>query len=306
MTQTTMTQTTTNSSLDRDELVDGLFTATVGTLELFGVYLGHRLGLYPALAEHADMTADELAAATGVAPRYAREWLEQQGVGGFLAVAAGDVGERRFSLPAAHRDVLADEENLAYVAPFALLVAGIGQALPEVVDAYRTRRGVPWAVYGADARDGQAAINRPAFLQEMEAWMASMPDVHARLQADPPARVADLGCGADWSTIGLARAFPKAEVTGFDIDGASIADAARNATRAGVADCVTFAVHDAADPVPRAPYDLVCIFEALHDMHQPVEALAAGRAALIPGGSVLVVDERVADELLAPAIPSSG
>jgi hypothetical protein len=143
MTQTAMIQTTTNSSLDRDELVNRLLHGDGGELELFGVYLGHRLGLYRALAEHADMTADELAAATGVAPRYAREWLEQQGVAGFLAVAAGDVGERRFSLPAAHRDVLANEENLAYVAPFALLVAGIGHALPEVVDAYRTGRGVP-------------------------------------------------------------------------------------------------------------------------------------------------------------------
>lgn len=298
--------TLTTMEIDRDALVDRLFNATVGALELFGVYLGERLGLYTALAERADMSPGELAAVAGIHPRCAREWLEQQAVAGFLTVSvdAGDAGERRFALPAPYRDVLAEPENQAYVAPFALLVAGVGQAMPDVAAAYRDGSGVSWARYGADGRDGQAAINRPTFLHDMASWVEAMPDVRARLEA-PGGRVADIGCGAGWSSIALARAFPSATVDGFDVDPASIGDAVRNAATAGgdVTGRVSFAVHDATDGSLAGRYDLVCIFEALHDMARPVEALAAARALLAPGGAVLVVDERVADTFVAPGDP---
>jgi 2-polyprenyl-3-methyl-5-hydroxy-6-metoxy-1,4-benzoquinol methylase len=127
-----------------------------------------------------------------------------------------------------------------------------------------------------------------------------MPDLDARLQSDPPARVADVGCGVGWSTIALARAFPKARVEGIDLDEASIADARRHADEAGMADVVTFQLRDAADPATRGAYDLACIFEALHDTPRPAEVLGALREMLRDDGSVLIADERVADSFTAP------
>jgi SAM-dependent methyltransferase len=291
--------TPTTDSDRRDALVERLFGATVGTLELFGVYLGDRLGLYAALVGSAAMSPDELARRAGIAPRYAREWLEQQAVAGLLDVENGD-GERRYRLPAEHADVLVDPESSFYLAPFASLLAGVGGVLPDVVDAYRSGGGVPFSRYGRDLRDGQAAINRPAFTHEMASWVAAMPDVDARLKSDPPARVADVGCGAGWSTIALARAFPKARVEGIDLDEASIADARRNAAEAGMADAVSFEARDAADPSARGVYDLACIFEALHDTPRPGEVLESLLQMLRDDGSVLLADERVANSFTAP------
>jgi SAM-dependent methyltransferase len=284
----------------RDALVERLFGATIGALELFGVYLGDRLGLYAALAYREALSPDELARLAGIAPRYAREWLEQQAVAGILDVESEADGERRYRLPAAHAEVLVDPESAFYLAPFGSLLTGIGCALPEVVDAYRSGGGVPFSRYGADLRDGQAAINRPAFTQEMASWIATMPDVDTRLKSEPPARVADVGCGVGWSTIALARAFPKARVEGIDLDEASIADARRNAAEAEIADTVRFEVRDAADPTARGSYDLACIFEALHDTPRPVEVLKSLHQMLRENGSVLIADERVANSFTAP------
>jgi SAM-dependent methyltransferase len=292
--------TTTHGSNDaaRDALVDRLFLATVGALELFSIHLGWRLGLYRALAEAGTTTADQLADRAGIDGRYAREWLEQQAVAGLLAVDEPGAGEadRRYSLPAAHADVLTDEESLAHVAPFAPMLVGIAGALPGVVAAYRTGTGVPYAAYGEDMRHGQGAINRPVFTHELADWVATMPDVDARLRSQPPARIADLGCGLGFSTVALKRAYPAAEVSGVDADEASIAEARRRADDADV----RFVVADASDLTASGPYDLICLAEALHDMPRPVQVLTAARTALTPGGSVLVIDERVADAFTAP------
>src|SRR5262249_57480012 len=121
---------------------------------------------------------------------------------------------------------------------------------------------------------GEGGVGRTGFLQVVgAAWVAAIPDVHARLSAGPPARVADLGCGGGWSSIALARAYPRARVSGFDSDAPSIALARRNAAESGVSDRVTFEVRDAADPELAGAYDLVMAVEALHDMPRPVEAL---------------------------------
>jgi precorrin-6B methylase 2 len=287
---------------DREEaLVERLFLATLGALELFGVYLGERLGLYAALADGEPRSVADLAADAGIAPRYAQEWLEQQAVAGIVDVAGdGDATTRTYRLPPEHVAVLADPESLSYVAAFAPLLVGIGGALPEVVDAYRTGNGVAFARYGEALRDGQAAINRPAFTHQLAGWVATMPDVRARLEADPPARIGDFGCGTGWSTIALARAFPKADVEGIDLDEASVADAERNAAAQGMAGDVRFVLADAAGAHGNGPYELACMFEALHDTPRPVEVLEAMRAALADGGSILLADERVASEFTAP------
>ena len=131
-------------------------------------------------------------------------------------------------------------------------------------------------------------------------WLPSVPDVHERLRADPPARVADVGCGAGWSSISIARAYPKARVDGFDLDEPSVELARANAERAGLADRVSFHVRDASDAALEGRYDLATAFECIHDMGRPVEALRAMRRLVGEEGAVIVADERVADSFQAP------
>lgn len=127
-----------------------------------------------------------------------------------------------------------------------------------------------------------------------------MPDVDARLRADPPARVADLACGTGWSSIAMAQAYPKITVDGLDLDEDAIAAAQRNAEQAGVADRVRYSATDAALLPPENRYDLVTIIEALHDMSQPVATLRTARDLLTEDGTVLVADNRTADEFTVP------
>jgi 2-polyprenyl-3-methyl-5-hydroxy-6-metoxy-1,4-benzoquinol methylase len=279
-----------------DALVERLFGAALGALELFSVYLGAELGLYRALERHGAMTPDELAQHADIAPRYAREWIEQQAVAGLLEVEDGDT--LRCRLAPDHARVLAHPDDAAHVAPFAHMVVGIGGVLPQVAQAYRTGGGVPYSAYGAAFRHGQGHINRPAFTHELPTdWLDAMPDIRGRLR-DQGGRVADVGCGQGFSTTAIAKAFPNASVDGVDLDPASIADASRHAAEAGVDGRVRFLHADAGEL--EGPYDLILILEALHDMTRPADALRAARAALASDGAVLVVDERVAETFTAP------
>jgi 2-polyprenyl-3-methyl-5-hydroxy-6-metoxy-1,4-benzoquinol methylase len=288
-----------------DAMVERIFNAAIGALELFSIHIGWRLGLYRALHDAGPCNAGELADRAGIDPRYAREWLEQQAVAGFLDVVttedeegADAAEERHFGVPAAHVEIFCEPESLAHVAPFGPMIAGIGGTLAEVVEAYRTGSGVPYSHYGTDFRDGQGGINRPAFVNELPVWLAAIASVDERLRADPAARVADIGCGQGYSTIAIAAAYPDAEVTGFDVDEPSVTDARSRAAAANVD--VQFEVSDAASLSGSGPFDLICIFEALHDMAAPVAALEAAGRALAPGGHVLVMDERVAERFTAP------
>jgi SAM-dependent methyltransferase len=283
-------------------LVERLFAATIDTLEVASVHVGGRLGFYRALADEGDATAAELAARTGTAERYVREWLEQQAVAGFLSVSDPDAsaGERRYGLPAAHRPVLVEEEDLNHLTPLARLAIGVVRPLDELLEAYRSGGGVPYEAYGADVYEGVAEINRPQYLKLLPSWLASIPAVDARLRGQPPARVADLACGSAWSSVAIARAYPEVTVDAIDADAASIEAARRNIASAGLAHRVRPAVHDAGDPGLGNRYDLITIFEALHDMNHPVEALRTARSSLTEGGSVLIADERVAERFTAP------
>jgi len=289
--------------------VERLFEATVAAVEQLTIHVGVQLGLYDRLADGRARSAAELAAEAGIDRRYAREWLEQQAVAGFLQVASDgvdgpDPDRRTYTLPPAHAEVLTNRDSLAYLAPLARLGVGAAMAADAIVDAYRTGEGLPFGAFGEHVRAGVAAANRPHFLQLMGTeWLPAMPDVVARLQADPPATVADVGCGVGWSTIALARAFPRIRVHGFDLDAASIEEARRAAEAEGVADRVTFEVRDAADAAPGA-YDLVCMFEALHDTGRPADVLAALRIMAGPSGTVFVMDERTEDTFTAPGSPT--
>jgi 2-polyprenyl-3-methyl-5-hydroxy-6-metoxy-1,4-benzoquinol methylase len=281
-------------------LTSRLLQAAIHALELYSVYLGKELGLYAALQSGESVTPPELARRAGIAPRYAREWLEQQAVAGFLEVdaplAAADM--RAYRLPSAHINVLVTEHHPAHLAPLAQMVAGIGGAIEPVLAAYRSGGGVPYTVFGAAFRKGQAGINRPAFASDLvERWIPAAADIHARLLSSR-LRMADIGCGAGWSTIAMARAFPQADVIGFDADDASVAAARENAAAQQVA--VRFEVRDAVGMADHGPFDLIVVLEALHDMARPADVLRSLRQTLSPEGCILVADEKVADTFHAP------
>jgi 2-polyprenyl-3-methyl-5-hydroxy-6-metoxy-1,4-benzoquinol methylase len=285
-----------------DRLVDRLFEAVLGFGDVYMVYVGDRLGLYRALADSGPATAPELAAATGADARYVREWLEQQAVTGILEVddAAREADERRYSLPSEHAEVLLDADSPRFMTAFLRMMVGLPRALPSVLDAFRAGGGVPYAEYDADFVEGQGDANRVQFVNFLgESWVPSIPDVDARLRADPPARVADVACGVGWSTIAIAGAYPKTRVDGFDLDEESIRLAKENLRGTGLEERVRFDVRDASE-LDGAGYDLVTVFEAVHDLARPVDVLRSLRGLLAEEGSVVVADERTAEEFSAP------
>jgi len=287
----------------RDVLVERLFGATVGTWDVLAVYIGDRLGLYRILADGGPMSSGDLADAAGLSERYVREWLEQQATSAILEVddPSADGGARRYTLPSGHDEALVDDTSLNCIAAIGQLVVACVKPIDSVLNAFRTGDGVPYADYGPDLHEGQARFTRPMFDSLLASeWLKAVPEVHERLLADPPARVADVACGEGRSTLAIARGYPKVRADGIDVDEASISAARRHLAASGVDDRVAFHLRDAADEELAGNYDLVYIHEALHDMSYPVRVLSACRALLADGGSVIVGDERVPDEFNPP------
>src|SRR4051795_10868174 len=226
-------------------------------MDLATIYIGDRLGLYEALAAAPGSTPAELARSTGTDERMVREWLahphpgappgtdepmlpeglEHHTVGSLLDVddPAAEPEERRYRLPEGAEEVFLDPESLAFATPMAQYGVGLVRPIDELIDAFRKDGGLPSDRYGDDVREAQAAINRPQFVHLLATeWFPAMPDVHARLQGDASARIADVACGGGWSSIVMAKAYPNAHVDGFDLDSPSIDMARRNAEEAGV------------------------------------------------------------------------
>jgi SAM-dependent methyltransferase len=291
---------------DVESVAERLFQAALGAADLLSVFLGDQLGWYRSLRDDGPATSRELAERTGTHERYAREWLEQQAVTGMLVVvpaqradeAPGGDPDRRYRLPSAAAEVLTDHTSLSYLGPLGRMFASSAMQLPAIVDAYRTGGGVSWSQLGVHAREGQAAMNRPWFEQRLPPALSEIAHLHERL-GRPGARIADVGCGGGWSTIALARAYPDAAVAGYDIDEPSIEMATRNAEEAGIAGRVRFVAVDGAQ-LPDSGFDAVFALECVHDMPRPVDVLATARRALAPGGSVVVMDEAVAETFTAP------
>lgn len=286
-----------------DELVERLFEASLGMLDLMNIYLGHRLFYYQTLQKSpAGMTSVELARAAGTNPRYAREWLEQQGASGFLELKedSDDPDKRKYALPEHAFEVLVDPTSLNYIVPLPEMFVAMAQQAPEIVEAHRTGDGVSWEQLGDEVRRSQVAFNRAMFINLLgEEYLPSVPDLHERLSKGTPARVADIACGGGWSSIAIAKAYPIVVVDGFDIDAPSVEIATANAVSEGVSERVTFHHADASNL--DGEYDLVLICEAVHDMPQPVPVLEAARKIAGDDGTVLVMDERVAEKYEAPA-----
>lgn len=292
-----------SATSQRDALGERLFASLLGGMELLAVQLGIRLGLYTALHDTGATTAAALAAAAGIDQRYAQEWLEQQAVTGILEVAVecDEPAERAYALPAGHAEALLDPDSPGYAAATAPGLLGLAKTLDVVATAYRTGAGVAYERYGAEVRDCIAGFNRPMFANDLATeWLSCLPDVQARLLAGTPVRVLDVACSTGWSAISLARAYPQVTVTGIDLDGSSIDQARRNAADSEVADRVRFETADATTAATGGGYHLAMLFEALHDMGDPVGVLRQVRSALAEGAPLLVADERVADAFTAP------
>jgi 2-polyprenyl-3-methyl-5-hydroxy-6-metoxy-1,4-benzoquinol methylase len=289
---------------DRDDFTNRLFADALGAFNIFSVYIGERLGLYRELAKGGWLTPAALAERTGTQERYVREWLEHQAAACILTAEDASNGhtERRFYLPPGRREVLADPDSLSYMAPLAQLIVGSVSPLESLLEAYRTGNGIPFHEYGTDMREGQASMNRPMFLQQLGTdWLPAVPDVHARLMAEPPARVADIGCGAGWSCIGIASSYPNVRVDGYDLDAASVRLAQENIRAAGLDERVHMYLQDASSAELQGQYDLVTAFECLHDMSNPVGALRSMRSLAGEQGAVIIVDERAQEEFQACA-----
>jgi len=286
---------------DVEAFVERIFGSVLATQEMQAAYIGDRLGWYAALAE-ATLTSAELAVQTSTSERYAREWLEHQTVVGWVTCdnPDADADERRFALPPAHAEALIRPESPAHAAPFARFVVGLGKQMDALVDAYRNDTGVSWAIFGEDAREAQAAANRPMFVNQLgHEYLASIPEVDDALRAG--GRVADIGAGYGWSSIGVANAYPEAAVDAFDIDEPSIEMARRNIAEAGLANRVKAHVRDASELDGSDPYDLVMALECIHDLPDPVSILAAMLRLAGENGTVIVMDEKVGERFTGEA-----
>jgi 2-polyprenyl-3-methyl-5-hydroxy-6-metoxy-1,4-benzoquinol methylase len=257
------------------------------------VLLGDKLGLYRALAGAGPSTPAELAAAAGCDARYVEEWLKAQAVAGYCE---HDAATGRFSLTPAQATVLADETSPAFAAGM-MTLAGVLFKDEELAvrEAFRTGAGIDWGAHHHDLFHGTERLFKPGYVTNIgSSWIPALEGAEAKLRAG--GTVADVGCGHGASSIVLAQAYPGAQVVGIDSHPDSIEVARKRAAEAGVADRVRFEVGTAAD-FAGAGYDLVCIFDALHDMGDPVAAAAHIRSSLAPDGSFMLV-EPIAGETL--------
>jgi SAM-dependent methyltransferase len=260
------------------------------------VVVGERLGLYRAMAAGGPMTPAELAAKTGTAERYVREWLAAQAAAEYVAY---DAATGRYHLPPEQAVALTDDAS-----PFCVLGGFIGmtsamRVAPKLVERFRSGKGIGWDEHEAGLFEGTERFFRPGYAAFLvNAWIPALDGVEEKLRRG--ARVADIGCGHGASTIVLAQAFPKSTFIGFDYHAPSIEVARQRAREAGVADRVTFE-RAAAKEFPGTGYDLVAFFDCLHDMGDPVGAARHVLGTLAPDGTWLLVEpfanDRVEDNL---------
>jgi ubiquinone/menaquinone biosynthesis C-methylase UbiE len=283
------------SAVDQDKLMSFVFRSVdeVGaTLNTALVVMGDKLGLYRALADAGPLTPAGLAERAGIAERYAREWLSAQAAGGF---ADYDPDSGRYVLPPEQAVALTDESSPFYLP--GLFQTALGSVLdsPRITEAARTGAGVGWHEHVRDVHEGCERFFRPGYNAHLVAeWLPALDDVVAKLERG--ATVADVGCGHGSSTVLMAQAFPASAFAGFDYHDGSIATARERASAASVGDRARFEVAAAAS-FPGHGYDLVTMFDCLHDMGDPAGAARHVRQALAPGGTWMIVEPAAGDRV---------
>ena len=248
-------------------------------------YIGQKLGLYKALADHGPLTPAELAEKTNTTERYVREWLVNQASGGYVEY---DPETQRYTLTAEQAVALTDEQSPFFVGGGFFVVKAMGQAVERIESHFRNGGGMLWGEHHPDLFTGVEKFFRPDYTAHLvSSWIPALDGVEEKLKAG--GKVADIGCGHGASTIIMARAFPNSEFWGFDNHEASIEHASRAAEDAGVADRVKFAA-TSAQSVPDKQFDLVTFFDCLHDMGDPVGACRRAAEVLKADGTALIVE----------------
>ena len=247
--------------------------------------IGEKLGLYKAMAHAGPLTSQEVAERSGAAERNVREWLRNQAAGGYITY---DPGSDRYTLPDEHALALADEDSPFYILGVYDSIASLYADEDQILEAFRSGRGMGWHEHDHRLFRGTERFFRPGYRGNLVSeWIPALDGVQAKLERG--AKVADIGCGHGASTIIMAEAFPNSQFVGFDYHEASIERAAEAAEEAGVGDRISFEVAAAKD-YPGSGYDLVCVFDCLHDMGDPVGAAAHVRQTLDGDGTWMIVE----------------
>ncbi len=281
--------------VDGDKLMQFVFNAVdeVGaTLNTALVVIGDKLGLYRALAGAGGLSPAELADRAGASERYVREWLNAQAAGGYVEY---DPESARYTLPPEQTVALTDPDSPAYLPGFFQIALGSVIDSPNIAERVRSGGGFGWHEHVHDVHEGCERFFRPGYNAHLVAeWLPALDGVAAKLERG--ALVADIGCGHGSSTILMAQAFPNSRFVGSDYHHASIETARRRAQDAGVSDRVSFQIAPAA-AYSGGGYDLVTMFDCLHDMGDPVGAARHVRSTLAPDGTWMIVEPQAGDRV---------
>jgi SAM-dependent methyltransferase len=254
--------------------------------------IGEKLGLYRAMAGAGPLSSSEVAERAGVAERSVREWLRNQAAGGYVSY---DPDSDRYTLPDEHALALADEESPFYILGVYESIASLYADEDQILEAFRTGGGMGWHEHDHRLFRGTERFFRPGYKAHLVAeWIPALDGVQEKLERG--GKVADVGCGHGASTIIMAEAFPNSQFFGFDYHEASVARARELADEAGVGDRVQFATASAKD-YPGEGFDLVCVFDCLHDMGDPVGAAAHVRETLAEDGTWMIVEPFAGDSV---------
>ena len=256
------------------------------------IVIGDRLGLYKAMAGAGPVSSAQLAEKTGLSERYVREWLNAQAAGGYVTY---DAGTQRYELPAEQALALANEDSPAFVAGAFELATATLKSIPQIESSFRTGAGFGWHQHDRGVATGCERFFRPGYNANLVAsWLPALDGIEEKLRVG--AKVADVGCGLGASTRLMAASYPRSQFNGFDYHRESIELAAQKAAAAGLQDRIKFDVTPASS-FPGSGYDLVTMFDCLHDMGDPVGAARHVRQALAPDGTWMIVEPVAGDHV---------